>query len=436
MASFYCSGNRDFRWLCALGLTIVAGCGTKPASAPPVKLTVFGLSLETGEQLRQDAIDEFTRKTGVEVELIPTPGSSTEQLSLILNLLRQHATSPDVYVIDSIWPGTLHEHLEDLTPYLHGEAPEHLPVLLANDTVNGRLVCLPLYMNGGMLYYRADLLARYGYTAPPATWQQLARMAAVIQQGERRRGSRGFWGYVWQGAAYEGLTCNALEWQGSYGGGRIVEEDGTVSVNNPRAAAALTSAAGWVRTISPASVLEYTETDSLNVFRSGNAAFMRHWSSAYRSIVRHMKTGTAGVARVPAGPAGRVQTMGGFQLGISRYSGHKREAAELVLYLTGKTVQSRRALERGISPTYPDLFARTDMIASLPQLGILRKATPGSWILRPSTVTGTGYAEVSKAYYEGVHRVLSHKATARATLAELGESLKRLTRVPASLPGH
>ena len=167
---------------------------------------------------------------------------------------------------------------------------------------------------------------------------------------------------------------------------------------------------------------------------------MRHscdtGSSAYRSIVRHMKTGTAGAAFVPAGPAGRVQTMGGFQLGVSGYSEHKREAVELILYLTGKTVQSRRALERGISPTYPEFYHRTDLIAALPQVGILRKTTPRSWVLRPSTVTGARYADVSKTYYEGVHRVLGREATPREELVKMEDSLKQLTKVSVSLPGH
>ena len=54
------------------------------------------------------------------------------------------------------------------------------------------------------------------------------------------------WGFVWQGNAYEGLTCDALEWVASHGGGMIVEKDGTISINNANAAAALDMAAGLV----------------------------------------------------------------------------------------------------------------------------------------------------------------------------------------------
>ena len=130
-------------------------------------------------------------------------------------------------------------------------------------------------MNVGMLYYRTDLLKKYGYRKPPDTWDELESMSARIQQGERAAGNRDFWGYVWQGAAYEGLTCDALEWQESFGGGRIIEADRAISVNNPAAAQALAKAQGWVGTISPKGVLSYTESDSMAVFRAGNAAFLR-----------------------------------------------------------------------------------------------------------------------------------------------------------------
>ena len=47
------------------------------------------------------------------------------------------------------------------------------------------------------------------------------------------------WGFVFQGKAYEGLTCNALEWVDSFGGGTIVDADGKITIDNPKAAEAL-----------------------------------------------------------------------------------------------------------------------------------------------------------------------------------------------------
>ena len=181
--------------------------------------------------------------------------------------------------------GPAHSGSDLLRPRsLHSEAgqPACIPALLQNDTVRGKPGRrLPLYVNVGMLYYRTDLLKKYGYEKPPIDWDQLETMSAKVQLGERAAGNPDFWGYVWQGAAYEGLTCDALEWQESFGGGNIIEPDGTISVNNPRSVQAFRKAAGWVGTISPKSVLTYTESDSLAVFRAGNAAFLRHWSGAH-----------------------------------------------------------------------------------------------------------------------------------------------------------
>src|SRR5207248_7697270 len=119
--------------------------------------------------------------------------------------------------------------LQDLKPYDDGSVRRQLPELLRNDTVQGRLVSLPFYLNAGVLYYRTDLLKKYGFRHPPANWEELESMAARIQKGERAEGHAEFWGYVWQGGAYEGLTCNALEWQWSYGGGRIIEPESTIT---------------------------------------------------------------------------------------------------------------------------------------------------------------------------------------------------------------
>jgi len=197
-------------WLLIL-VVIAAACGRRPSH--PSTLTLVGLGLDAGEQLRRDALDEFTRSTGIRVDLVPAWGTSAEQLRQISHLLRLHSNTPDVFVIDVVWPGTLGSEFLDLAPYADGGARSHLPVLLQNDTVSGRLVGVPFYVNVGVLYYRTDLLKKYGYQKPPVTWDELEAMSARMQQGERAAGNPEFWGYVWQGGAYEGLTCDALEWQ-------------------------------------------------------------------------------------------------------------------------------------------------------------------------------------------------------------------------------
>lgn len=423
-------------WGCCLCLVLLAGSGCGRGPSRNVTLTLVGFGLDAGEALRRDALDEFTHTTGITADLIPTWGTSAEQLAQTLRLLNQHASTPDVYVIDVVWPGTLGGHLLDLASYQDQDAHSHLPELLTNDTVGGRLVSLPFYLNVGMLYYRTDLLQKYGYHHPPNTWDELETMAGKIQRGERAAGNRDFWGYVWQGAAYEGLTCNALEWQASFGGGRIIEPDGAISVNNPRSVQALSKAAEWVGTISPPSVLSYTESDSLNVFRTGNAAFLRHWSAGLppRSASDSPIHERFAVSLLPAGPHGRAQTMGGFHLAVSRYSTHPREAAQLVIYLTGGQVQLRRALARGYLPTIPRLYQDQALVEVLPYVEILRNAGAAAWVARPSTVAGSNYGEVSRQYYQTVHHILRHETRAQDGLTALEQRLAACTGLRRGAP--
>src|SRR5262249_45563143 len=121
---------------------------------------------------------------------------------------------------------------------------------------------------------------------------------------------------------------------------------------------------GWVGSISPTTVLSYTEADSLSVFRSGNAAFLRHWSGGFPPALAKDSAvlGRFQTALLPAGPKGHARTMGGFHLAVSRYSAQPRDAAQLVLYLTGDSVQLRRAISQGYLPTIPRLYDNPDLL--------------------------------------------------------------------------
>ncbi|MGD1982802.1 MAG: ABC transporter substrate-binding protein [Chromatiaceae bacterium] len=400
-----------------------------PASAETTTITISCGAVGAELALCREGAERWAAETGHAVEVVSTPNSSTERLALYQQLLAAGAGDIDVFQIDVIWPGMLASHLVDLRPLIGDSAEQHYPAMVRNNTVGDRLVAMPWFASVGVLYYRQDLLAAHG-VAVPDSWPALTEAATRIQDTERASGNGGMWGYVWQGRAYEGLTCNALEWVASAGGGTVVDRDGQVTVNNPRAVAAVDQAAAWVDRISPPGILNYAEEEARGVFQSGNAVFMRNWPYAWAlaqsadSPVR----GRVGVAPLPGGVLGdSAATLGGWQLAVSRYSEHPTIAADLVRYLTSAQEQKRRAIAASLNPTIPALYADPDVLAAAPFFAdlqdIMRQA-----VARPSSVTGSRYNQVSNAFWSAVHRVLSGKQPAAQSLAALERRLNRLSR--------
>jgi len=275
-----------------------------PATPPVITFIGWGPATQRELSMDQGVFDQFSAQTGIRVDFIPGPESMTERLELYRRYLGSKSGTPDVYYIDVVWPAVLADQVVDLNQYLAKDAADQLEAELRNDTVNGELTSMPFNTEMGVLYYRADLLHKYGYSHPPNTWDELEKMAARIQAGERSAGNHDFWGYVWQGAAYEGLTCNALEWEQSYGGGGVIEADGSITVNNPRTIQAIKRARRWIGTISPPSVIAFKEQDSRNVLHAGNAAFERDWLWRQFSEETLLPNSTArfAIALMPAGP--------------------------------------------------------------------------------------------------------------------------------------
>jgi trehalose/maltose transport system substrate-binding protein len=335
-----------------------------------------------------------------------------------------------VFQIDVVWPGILAPYLVDLTSHVSGEEIDrHFPVLIANNRVDGRLVALPWFADVGLLYVRRDLLKKY--RAPiPQTWRQLAEIAERIQASERAAGRERMWGFVWQGRAYEGLTCNALEWIYSYGGGTIVDRTGKVTIDNANAVQALTLAASWVRTITPVGVLNYTEEEARGVFQTGDAVFMRNWPYVLALSNRPDSpvAGKISIAPLPRGEGGMSSaTLGGSQLAVSRYSRVPEAAIDLMRALTSADEKKRRAIKGGFNPTVERLYREPELLVALPWLGDLRKAFAGA-VARPSAITGRRYNQVSNEFWNAVHDVLSGRKPAQPSLAELANRLRFLSR--------
>lgn len=400
------------------------------AQQPVHELKVACGSVGIELKLCEDGVKAWSKKTGYPASIVSMPSNASERLALFQQFLSAKESAIDIFQIDVVWPGVLQDHLLDLTPYVpKAEVERHFESIIANNTVNGKLVAMPLYTDVGILYYRKDLLDKY-HLPVPKTWQELTEIAKTVQDNERKAGNRDLWGYVFQGRAYEGLTCNALEWVNSSGGGTIVGEDGQTTITNPNAIAAVDLAASWIGTISPKGVLNYSEEEARGVFQSGKAVFMRNWPYAWSLIQGEGSPtkGKVGVSTLPNGgkagdpPSG---TLGGWQMAVSKYSTEPEKAAELVRYLTGPEVQKDYALRATYNPTIKALYQDKQVTDALPASAILYDALMVA-VPRPSKITGRRYNQVSNSFLNAVHAVLSGEMTAEESFKALNKRLERI----------
>jgi trehalose/maltose transport system substrate-binding protein len=295
--------------------------------------------------------------------------------------------------------------------------------------VGNKVVAVPRHAYVGVLLYRTDLLRRYGYREPPKTWDELEAMARRIQTGERARGDKDFWGFAWQGAPSEDLTCDGLEWQIGDGGGRIVEDDKTISVNNAQTIEAWQRASRWVGSISPPGVTAYAKWDTENIWSSGKVAFLRGWASDYSLISVHKPPANStdfGVTSVPGGRDGRAGVLGGNGLAVSRFSAHPREAMELIRYLRRRDAQFLHSTEHSEPSKDFELYELPAVLQLYPQLTQLRQGG-GGVVARPSIAAGPKYDEVSRAYIGTLHSVLTGEKAASAGAAALEKQLIEIT---------
>ncbi|MBY3444861.1 ABC transporter substrate-binding protein [Rhizobium laguerreae] len=412
----------------ALGLSAL---GIAIAAAGPIRAAEISFAANTtGKNVeflnKQLAI--FEKDTGNQAKLVTMPSSSSEQFSQYRLWLAAGNKDVDVYQTDVIWAPQLADQFVDLKEAAKDVVGQFFPSIIASQTVNGRLVALPLFTDAPALFYRKDLLEKYG-KQPPKTWDEMAATAKEIQDKERQAGQKDLWGYVFQGNSYEGLTCNGLEWVKSSGGGQIVEPDGTISINNEKAAAALERAKGWIGTISPPGVLAYQEEESRGVWQTGNAVFMRNWPYAY-SLGNGADSAVKGKFDVMTLPVAAVgdkpsSTLGGWNLAVSKYSEKQDAAIALVKFLASKDVQKARAIELSNLPTLTDIYDDKDVAAAQPFMPnwkpIFQDAVP-----RPSATAKVKYNEVSSKFWTAVHNTLSGSGSAAENLELLEADLTTL----------
>jgi trehalose/maltose transport system substrate-binding protein len=228
-----------------------------------------------------------------------------------------------------------------------------------------------------------------------------------------------------------------LEWQVTEDGGYTIEANKKITVNNPSAIHAWERGARWLGTISPPGGPSYTEWDASNAFWiSGDAAFARGWADYFQ---RHPPNEPfrqdAGVTSVPHGKGPRVSTLGGWALGVSKFSVHQAEAIKFVDFLRKRETQIELEHAKSAPSWNLQLIEVPKLLAeSYPWSRKAGDSPGGILISRPSSVSGIHYEEVSKAYANALHSVLTHESTAPAATAKLEKELVQITGFETGQP--
>jgi multiple sugar transport system substrate-binding protein len=393
--------------LCMLVAAAILGVGCT-RDAEEVTLMIGGAPAEL--DYWEKITGEFTARTGITVSLMRQPTDTDQRRQSLIVPLKAGEDDPDAFLMDIIWIGQFAASgwLEPLDTYIGEDGFDVSPffkgIIDFADRFDEQVVALPVYVDAGLLYYRSDLLEKYGYDGPPATWSQLVEMATRIQ-GQERKANPDFWGFVWQGAQYEGLVCNFLEYAVSHGGGLLNSEGGlTLSRHHNMEALRFMRDLIANYAISPPNTFtEMKEEEVRSLFESGNALFERNWPYAWGlheaegSPVRG-KVGTALLPRFEHGK--HVAALGGWHVGISRSSDRKDAAWELVKFIVSRETQIGFAVNLGWNPSRQDVYDAEEIAEKVPHL------------MRLKDVFQTATARPNLPYYSLVSRVLQRKINA------------------------
>lgn len=373
-------------------------------------------------------LQEFeARHSGVHVKSEALPWNTDEQHQFYVINLEGGSTPFDVMMLDVIWvPEFAHAGwLLDLSRFVsREELTAFFPAAVEPAVWRGRVWALPWIMNAGLLYYRTDLLARYGLRAPE-TWDELVAQVRRIRAGERNPRLDGF---LWQGKQYEGLIVNLLE--GLWANGtELVGADGTLFPDTTRAGEVLAFLRRLIDTgVSPGWVTAADEELTRRAFGDGRAIFMRNWPYAIDLVqlpdspVRG-KVGIASLPRHPHGARGAGAT-GGAHLAVDRRTLHPREATALASFLSRPEAQKALAAGVALNPTRVALYHDPELVRGHPFLPTIRALTAAG---RPRPVTPL-YLMLSSTLQPEVSAVLVQVKTPQRAIHDARRSLAYMLR--------
>ncbi len=370
---------------CAIILLLIStaaffpGCKNKKSDG--ISFAIGGAPAELA--FWQQLLNDFQQQSGIKVNLLRQPTDTDLRRQGLITSLTSKRNDPDVFLMDVAWV-TQFAASNWLEPFENHIDPNqlNLDIFFTNviqlvDIYQNKLIAMPVYVDGGILYYRKDLLKKFGFENPPQTWPQLLTQAITIQS-EIRKTNPYFYGFVWQGAQYEGLVCNWLEFTASNQGG-ILTDSQKISIDTKPNIQATKFMQDLIykHQISPANTYTEMKEEQVRIlFQQGNALFERNWPYAWplhQSDASPVK-GKVAIAPLPHFENGQsIATLGGWHVGVSKFSDQKEKSFELVKFILSYNTQKKLALGLGWNPARKDIYTDPTVINQFPHFAKLKK---------------------------------------------------------------
>ncbi len=383
--------------------------------ASGVTTIVWAAGTISGNGLRQDMVNHFEKlHPTIHVKIVQEPSNTNTTRAQLVSEISGGATSPDVYMGDVIWPGqfgSLHLALPLSQHLSKSFFSRFAPGLVQGASYKGVVYGAPFFQDSGFLYYRKDLLAK-AHLPVPRTWQQLMHDSLVLQHKHMVK-----YGFVWQGASYEGLTCDWMEYL-TDAGGQVFNKAGKPVMNSPQAVKALTFMRSLITSgVTPKDVITMQEPQAMTAFNDGQAAFLRNWDYAWTNSQTKGQSkviGKVGVVPLPtfAGHAGTgYATIGGWNLYVNPHSKHLAADLTFINWMTGVQGQTILATKASEIPTNAAVQRNPQIRKLNPVLSIVSKT---HLIARPSQTPQ--YPAISLAIYSNINAALAGQVSVKQAL--------------------
>jgi multiple sugar transport system substrate-binding protein len=319
----------------------------------------------------------------------------------------------DVASVDVVWTAEFAAKgwLQPLKDKMALDTSAMLKPTVDAASYKGTLYAAPESSDGGILYYRKDLVP-----TPPKTWDEMMSMCSIAK-------TNNIGCYSGQFKKYEGLTVNASEAINS-AGGAVLDANGKPNLLTAEAKAGMANLTkAYANGDIPKEAITFQEEESRQAFQDGKLLFLRNWPYVYNLATTEGSSkvkDVLGMTALPGKDGPGASSLGGHSAAVSVYSKNKATALDFLKFLTTEETQKFFATQGSLAPVIGTLYDDKELVAKLPYLPVLKTSIENA-VPRPVTPF---YPAVTKAIQENAYSAIKGEKTVDAALSDMQKSIE------------